>query len=110
MSARRAQRVRNHDLGSLPPLRRRRWQQASTVLLLRPGVRSVRRPAMSEEGTMQQESEQQKRHSQEWNEGYRAGLDDGADIGPSGALTWASIVGASIIIGLVILWILSHNF
>ena len=25
--------------------------------------------------------------------GYRAGLDDGADIGPSGALTWASIVG-----------------
>lgn len=79
------------------------------MLLLRPGVRSVRRPAMSEEGTMQ-ESEQQKRHSQEWYEGYRAGLDDGADIGPSGALTWASIVGASIIIGLVILWLLSHNF
>ena len=79
------------------------------MLLLRPGVRSVRRPAMSEEGTMQ-ESEQQKLHSQEWYEGYQAGMDDGADIGPSGALTWASIVGASIIIGLVILWILSHNF
>ena len=79
------------------------------MLLLRPGVRSVRRPAMSEEGTMQ-ESEQQKRHSQEWYEGYQAGMDDGADIGPSGALTWASIVGASIIIGLVILWNLSHNF
>ena len=79
------------------------------MLLLRPGVRSVRRPAMSEEGTMQ-ESEQQKLHSQEWYDGYQAGMDDGADIGPSGALTWASIVGASIIIGLVILWILSHNF
>ena len=79
------------------------------MLLLRPGVRSVRRPAMSEEGTMQ-ESEQQKLHSQEWYEGYQAGMDDGADIGPSGALTWASIVGASIIIGLVILWLLSHNF
>ena len=109
MSARRAQRVRSRDLDRLPSLRRERWQQASTVLLLRPGVRSVRRPAMSEEGTMQ-ESEQQKRHSQEWYEGYQAGMDDGADIGPSGALTWASIVGASIIIGLVILWLLSHNF
>ena len=50
------------------------------------------------------------RRPQTHYEGYRAGLDDGADIGPSGALTWASIVGASIIIGLVILWILSHNF
>ena len=49
------------------------------------------------------------RHSQDWYDGYNAGLDDGADAGPSGALTWASIVGASIIIAVVFLWLLSHN-
>lgn len=45
--------------------------------------------------------------SQDWHEGYDAGLED-ADPGPSGALTWASIVGGSIIVGLVILWLLSN--
>ena len=52
---------------------------------------------MSEEGTMQQESEQQKRHSQEWNEGYQRLAWTMAPISSSGALTWASIVGAGII-------------